>query len=285
MVYDNVCKYLAEEYPRDFVRWLLNIESVNVEVLKTELKTEPLRADSLILLQVGNKILHSEFQTLPDYDNPMPFRMLRYWVRLQEKYPSAEIEQVVIFLKPTTSEQVFENSYSKPNLNFHYRVIRLWEQPPDLFLATPGLLPLAPLTRTEEPRVLLEQVASQIDRVESRSQQRELIACTDFLAGLKFDRDFIRQILREDIMRESVTYQDILQKGQKQGERIGLQLGLQQGKLELVMRQLTRRFGRIPREQEDKMNQLSTVQIEDLAEALLDFQSMSDLVCWLDNNS
>lgn len=196
MVYDNVCKYLAEEYPSDFVRWLLNIESVDVEVLKTELKTEPLRADSLILLQVGNKILHSEFQTLPDYNNPIPF-----------------------------------------------------------------------------------------DKVESRNQQRELTACTDILAGLQFDRNFIRQILREELMRESVTYQDILQKGQKQGERIGLQLGLQQGKLELVIRQLTRRFGRIPSEQEDKINELSTVQIEDLAEALLDFQSMSDLVSWLENNS
>ncbi|WP_239005373.1 DUF4351 domain-containing protein [Gloeothece citriformis] len=94
-----------------------------------------------------------------------------------------------------------------------------------------------------------------------------------------------RQILREEMMRESVTYQDILQQGQKQGERIGLQLGLQQGKLELVIRQLTRRFGRIPEEQQDKMNQLSTVQIEDLAEALLDFQSRSDLVSWLENNS
>lgn len=281
MVYDNVCKYLAEEYPNDFVRWLLNIESVNVEVLKTELKTEPVRADSLILLQVGNKILHSEFQTLPDYKNPIPFRMLRYWVRLQEKYPSAEVEQVVIFLKPTTSEQVFEDSYNKPNLNFHYRVIRLWEQPPDLFLAIPGLLPLAPLTRSEEPRSLLEQVADKIDRVENRNQQRELTACTELLAGLQFDRDFIRQILREELMRESVTYQDILQKG----KQMGIQLGIEQGKFDMIMRLLTHRFGRIPREQQDKIGELSGWQLENLGEALLEFQSMSDLVSWLNNNS
>jgi hypothetical protein len=33
------------------------------------------------------------------------------------------------------------------------------------------------------------------------------------LAGLRFDKNLIRQLLREEIMLESVTYQDILKQG------------------------------------------------------------------------
>ncbi|MEQ9483831.1 hypothetical protein [Coleofasciculus sp. F4-SAH-05] len=36
MSYDNVCKYLAEQYPVAFADWLLAIESQEVEVLKTD---------------------------------------------------------------------------------------------------------------------------------------------------------------------------------------------------------------------------------------------------------
>lgn len=37
MSYDNACKYLSEQYPSEFVRWLLAREPQQVEVLKTEL--------------------------------------------------------------------------------------------------------------------------------------------------------------------------------------------------------------------------------------------------------
>ena len=37
MSFDNVCKYLAEQYPAEFVCWLLGVEGQTVKVLKTEL--------------------------------------------------------------------------------------------------------------------------------------------------------------------------------------------------------------------------------------------------------
>ena len=40
---------------------------------------------------------------------------------------------------------------------------------------------------------------------------------------MQFEKDFIRQLLSEDIMQESVIYQDILQKGERIGEQIGEQ--------------------------------------------------------------
>ncbi len=79
--YDKACKYLAEQYPTDFVRWLLGIEVQEIEVLKTELTLEPIRADSVTFLQAANEILHIEFQTLAKSNPALNFRMLDYSVR------------------------------------------------------------------------------------------------------------------------------------------------------------------------------------------------------------
>lgn len=143
MSYDNACKYLAEKFPDAFIRWLLPMEQpINVQVLKTELLQEPIRADSLVFLQTDQQILHLEFETRPYSDPPLPFRMLDYYVRLKRQY-SCEVHQVVIFLRETGSEQVFVSEYTDTNTRHQYRVIRLWEQDPGLLLSIPALIPLA----------------------------------------------------------------------------------------------------------------------------------------------
>lgn len=276
MAYDNICKYLAEQYPTEFIHWLSGEEVADITVLKTELIAEPIRADSLTLLQTTNQILHLEFQTLPASNPPLPFRMLDYWVRLKRQYRCA-IDQVVIFLKSTESEAVFINEFSDTNTRHRYRIIRLWEQDPTPLLANPALLPLAALARSNSPNTLIEQVATQIDRIEEPRQRDNLAACVEVLAGLRFDKNFIRQLFREEVMQESVIYQDILQKG--------VQLGRQEGRREeaisLLIRQLTRRFGAIDSELQEQVQQLSLVELEELSEALLDFGTVTDLVVWL----
>ncbi|NEO96823.1 MAG: Rpn family recombination-promoting nuclease/putative transposase, partial [Moorea sp. SIO3G5] len=137
MAYDNICKYLAENYPADLVKWLHDIEVTEISVLKTELNTEPIHADSLTLLQTANQILQWEFQTLPASKPSLPLRMLKYWVRLKEKY-NCPVEQVVIFLKSTRSEKVYTNQLVDTNTSHCYRVIRMWEQDPEQFLANPA---------------------------------------------------------------------------------------------------------------------------------------------------
>ena len=82
MSFDNLCKLLAEKHPSSFTAWLLGEESVNTQILKTELSIEPIRADSLIFLQTQGRILHLEFQTQWQSDPPIPLRLLDYWVRL-----------------------------------------------------------------------------------------------------------------------------------------------------------------------------------------------------------
>lgn len=98
--YDNLCKILAENYPLDFARWLLNQEPQTIEILKTELSIEPIRADSIIFLKTENRILHIEFQTSTKSKTPIGLRMLDYYVRLTRTY-QLPVTQVVIFLQET----------------------------------------------------------------------------------------------------------------------------------------------------------------------------------------
>ncbi|MFB8787976.1 MAG: Rpn family recombination-promoting nuclease/putative transposase [Potamolinea sp.] len=283
MAYDNICKYLVEEYPAEFVRWLSGEETNDIQILKTELSVEPIRADSLTLLQTANQILHLEFQTVPTSNPSLPLRMLDYWVRLKRLY-GCPIQQVVIFLKATSSEEVFIDQFEDTNTQHRYQVMRLWEQDPAPLLRNPALLPLASLARTDSPRILLEQVAAQIDRIEEPSQKGSLSACVEVLAGLRFDKKLIRQLLREEVMRESVIYQDILQKGLDEGRKQGLQQGLEQEARSFVMRLLNRRFGVLEPQLQERIRGLSLLQLEELGEALLDFQQVTDLTLWLAEN-
>jgi len=63
------------------------------------------------------------------------------------------------------------------------------------------------------------------------------------------------------------------------------QQGIEREALALVMRQLRRRLGTIAPEMEAQIRSLSIDRLEDLGEALLDFQSETDLIDWLDRTN
>ena len=57
----------------------------------------------------------------------------------------------------------------------------------------------------------------------------------------------------------------------------------QKGARKLVLRQLNRRVGELSQEVRSQIEALSLEQLENLGEALLDFNSMGDLQAWLNN--
>ena len=284
MSYDNACKYLAEKYPAVFVRWLLGIEAKNIRILKTELNVDPIYVDSLLLLRIGRQILHLEFQTKPVSNPPLPLRMLDYSVRLKRKYRCA-VTQVLIFLETTNSPVVFTEEYRDETTIHQYRVMRIWEQEPSLFLNTPALLPFAPLTKSNSPTELLAQVAAQVNQIDDSEQLKGITACTEILAGLRFDNNLIRSLFREDIMRESTVYQSILEEGKQAGLREGREEARQQGRqeeaLRIVMVILRRKFGELESRLSARINQLSLQQLEELTADILDFTEIEDLDAWL----
>jgi predicted transposase YdaD len=83
-------------------------------------------------------------------------------------------------------------------------------------------------------------------------------------------------MFREEVMQESVVYQDILQKGIAQGEK--------QGEVAVILRLLHRFCGPLNPEIESRIQSLSKPQLEELSEALLDFTNLADLQQWIDSH-
>lgn len=74
-------------------------------------------------------------------------------------------------------------------------------------------------------------------------------------------------------MRESVTYQDILEEGEVKGR-------IEEAKA-LIIRQLTRKFGNVSPTLLAKIEALPLERVESLGEDLLDFTAIADLEHWL----
>jgi len=143
---DNLCKFLAEKYPDQIVEWLFGIKNKHLKILKTEMQRESIRADSAILFEAENTILHVEFQTIIKSVPPMPLRMLDYYIGFKRKFPDKKIKQVLVVLK-NTGENV-PARYEEERWFFVYDVVKMWEQSPRTLMKHKGLLSLASLCRT-----------------------------------------------------------------------------------------------------------------------------------------
>lgn len=206
-MFDDTCKFLAEHFSADFASWLLGETVTLTEIQPSELSLDPIRADAMILLQSEDSILHLEFQTIPKEN--IPFRMLDYRVRGNRRYKGKPMRQVVIYLKPTTSELAYQTSYNLERTRHEFDVVRLWEQPASLFLQYPGLLPFAALGQSESPAEMLRQATQLVEQIEEPTIQANLMAASAILAGLRLEEDVIYRLVRRDIMQESVIYRSI----------------------------------------------------------------------------
>ena len=80
-----------------------------------------------------------------------------------------------------------------------------------------------------------------------------------------------------DNFTQSVAYREILGWGEASGEA--------RGEAKVTLRQLGRRCGLFSAKQESVIRSLPLERLEALAEALLDFEGMADLIAWLAANA
>jgi predicted transposase/invertase (TIGR01784 family) len=71
-----------------------------------------------------------------------------------------------------------------------------------------------------------------MNRIKDLEQQHEVLGAAYLLSGLVLDTKTISKIIRRDVMRESVTYQAVLEEGREEGLEKGLERGLEKGREE-----------------------------------------------------
>jgi len=104
-----------------------------------------------------------------------------------------------------------------------------------------GTLPLAPLAgvAASDLPAVIDRIKHRLDREATSEQSGLLWAATNILMGLVFPRDLAARLLQGvRAMKESVTYQAILDEGRAEGEAKGLVMGEKQLLLRLGRRRL-----------------------------------------------
>jgi len=98
----------------------------------------------------------------------------------------------------------------------------------------------------------------------------------------KFPNLGTQEILRMlDLKTTDITQSRFYQEVVAVGRQEGLQAGLLAGEADLILRQLTRKYGTLTPEVNQQIKALTIAELGDLGEALLDFVEISDLETWL----
>ncbi|WP_232251452.1 DUF2887 domain-containing protein [Oscillatoria acuminata] len=149
-----------------------------------------------------------------------------------------------------------------------------------------SLLKLVVMPETEAPVV----AKSILSRAQTQGEFEKYLDLVEAILVNKFSNLSIEEIrrmldLREANVTQTRFYQEVLQIGRQEGLQEGRQEGEQLGEANLIVRQISRRFGALSPEQVSQVRSLSIPQLESLGEALLDFKEISEFEAWLQTNS
>jgi predicted transposase YdaD len=260
---DVSLKHVIAEHPQDWAQFFGVQSGVWVQAIDTDVSIITSVTDK-VLYVMGDApfILHLEPQGY--YDEALDPRMYAYNGLLYRRH-RAFVHTVVVLLAETawgpanTGGVQAWSPVGRCWVDFRYELIKVWELPVDrLLTAGVGLLPLAPVADVEPEALpqVIDRMAQRFDREVPRAEAAELWTATYVLVGLKYDRMFARTLLRRvrEIMRESVTYQAIIEEGHGEAKRDSLiKLG-------------TKRFGPPPAEVRAR---ISSVMDLDVLDAML----------------
>jgi predicted transposase YdaD len=249
--FDASPKSLLQYGPEDWPAFV-GVRANSVEIVDADVSTVTAAADKVLLLRAdnGDRIQHFDFQSGPNA--MLPSRTHRYNALLVHRH-KLSVESIVVLLARKANLQIINGEYerklpgeSQPYLRFRYRVIRVWELPVQMVLsAGPSVLPLAPISDVSKKQLpaVVKRMEERFASIGDSSLVGELWTATKVLMGLRYDRVFTEQILQGvQAMKESVTYQAIVEEGVKKGIQKGRQEGLQEGKVQEA-RQLLIKIG------------------------------------------
>jgi len=283
-----------------FPQVMTYIETESVTLLDKEIFTdvtegEKHETDLIAQVKFQGKssffIVHIEAQS--SVDNAFNRRMFVYFSRLHQKY-ALPVYPIVIFsydspLKEASSQYQIEFPDFKV-LEFNYKTIQLnrlnWRD--YLNQANPvasALMAKMKILEKDRPKVKAE--------------------CLRLLANLKLDparmqliSGFVDTYLRLNQVEENEFKQQISTFSKPEQEKVmkittsWMEQGLQQGiglglnrERELLLRQLKRKLGQLDTQLEAQIKTLDINTFELLGEALLDFNTIDDLVIWLTSQS
>jgi Domain of unknown function (DUF4351)/Putative transposase, YhgA-like len=292
--HDRLFKKLLTTFFADFVEVFLPelagyLDPASLEFLNNELIGDPAldrsrKADVVVKARFQGQgaffIVHVEHQA--QGQDRFARRFFHYFARLDEKH-ELPVYPVALFSYPTmrAKPDLFQVSFpDREVLRFQYRVIQLsrlrWRdfvQRPNPVAA--ALMAKMGMSAEERPRVKLEclRLLTRLRLAPERAR---------FLSG--FIDTFLRLNAQERLLFEAQSDTILNRTERKKVMELTTswkEEGRQEGQVEMALRLLRRRCGPLPKGLDSKVRALTIPELEDLAEAVLDFSSLSDFERWL----
>ncbi|QLE54308.1 DUF4351 domain-containing protein [Nostoc sp. TCL26-01] len=217
-------------------------------------------------------------------------RMFTYFARLFEKH-GLPVYPIVIFSydtphKPQTD--TYRVTFpDKTVLEFNYGVVQLnqlnWrdflEQENPVASALMSKMRIAP---SDRPKVKAECLRLLATLRLNPAKMKLISGFVDTYLRLNAAET---EIFQTEIAKFELVKQEVVMEIVTSWQLQGREEGRQEGRQEIVMRQLKRKVGAVTSELEERIGKLSPTQVEDLADALLDFTNLDDLVAWLNSHN
>ncbi len=236
---DIALKDIFEEIPHRLSK-ILSPAPIK-ELLPTNFPSTELRVDFLARLE-DDSILHIEFQSFNDPN--MPFRMLRYYLAIWERYPSSPIKQLLVYVG--NRKLRMKSRLRIRNLTFSYEILDIRQIDCRVLLESPDPMDrlLACLCKVEDEVYLIEKLIKTMEGMNEEERKDYILKAltlTELRPNLRIKlteevKPMPIVVRPEDIklpkkkLRKDILYRLGLEEGKQIGLEEGKQIGLEEGK-------------------------------------------------------
>jgi hypothetical protein len=223
--YDPTLKALVETEPESWPGFLRR-PTGPTRVIDADIATVSGAADKVLHVAADPPyLLHLEF--VAGHDVAALPRKLHVRNALLEDRHALRVRSVALLLRPEADSPqltgVYERGFPHEDsyLIFRYQVVRIWQLPPEPLLSGGlALLPLAPISAVTETDLsgIIQRMEERLSGRGGRRQAPLIWAAAYILLGLRYSPALAARLFRGVVsMKESSTYQAILEEGRTEG--------------------------------------------------------------------
>ena len=256
-------------------------EAEGYKFSSAEIKEKAFRFDGIFMPEANDKpIFLAEVQFQPKEDFYSEF-LAEIFLYLNQYRPIQDWQAIAIFARHNSEPTPDKFCQELINLG---RIKRVYLE--DLRQETNShgieIIQLILATEKKAPTIArkLAEKVEQETNTELRDNIVEFIEAVLVYKFPKLTRQEVEAMFSHSDLKKTRVYQDAVLEGRQEGLQIGEQRGLQRQSA-ILLRQLTRKFGKISPRIKSQISKLSVAQLEDLAEAIFDLQSSADLSAWI----
>ena len=244
------------------------------QFISAEIKEKSFRFDGIFIPDQEDKPLYFvevQFQNKPDF----------YWEFIAEinlylnQYKPVQDWKAIALFAQRRFEVTTLSIYQQEFIN-NGRIIPIYLDEVRSGSIGVGLIQLIIAQEAQTPILVQQLLQRARTEIADSSVARDIIDLLETVLVSKFaqlSREEIQAMFLLSDIKQTRVYQEAKQEGRQEGE--------QAGEVRLVLRLLSKRFGKIGDRSVEMINSLTLEQLDDLGDALLDFGNIADLDNWL----